>query len=140
MKYIIKILVLLRLRKITSKDVSKWTVDRNTEMLLFCLDHGSFKQKLSVLKSLRSIGNKSVIDKLLYIARSELGELSDEAILTIESLDRNEEFETRIDRIKQNNFHFLTYKRTYNTKPINRKERMQRLEIVRKQLSKRIRF
>lgn len=94
---------------------------------------------MEAVKGLRQIGNKTVIEQLLLVARSQPGLLADEALRTVEVLDTGGHYRENIERTKTNNANYIAAKPSYKTTPINRKQRMQRLEEVRAQLKKRMR-
>ena len=134
-----KIVIFSKFIRVRSRHIASWTRNKNPDLLAFCLDYVRTKLGMEAVKGLRQIRNKTVIEQLLLVARSQPGLLADEALRTIEVLDTGGHYRENIERTKTNNANYIAAKPSYKTTPINRKQRMQRLEEVRAQLKKRMR-
>lgn len=137
MNWATKIAIHLNLKKIDTKDVNRWIQESNFDLLRFTLKKGLYPERIQAINGLAHLKEKSIIPELIKIAKQDFEVVAIAAINAIRKLDIDLNLVTQIEQLEK----FWKWKnkktpRSPNIKWINKKEKMQMLEKVRKQLKR----
>lgn len=135
MNWTTKITIHLNLKKIGRKDINRWIQEGNIDLLKFILKKGLYPERIQAINGLEQLKETSIIPELIRIGKHDFEVVAKVAINAIKRLDIDSTLTNEIEHLEK----FWKWKnkktpRTPNTKWINKKEKMQMLEKVRKQL------
>ncbi|MFK7772615.1 MAG: hypothetical protein AB8F94_10765 [Saprospiraceae bacterium] len=135
MNWITKIIIYLNPEKIGTKDVNRWVQEGNIDLLKLILKKGLYPERIQAINGLEQLKEKSIIPELIKIGKHDFEVVAKVAINAIKKLDIDSNLTIEIEHLEK----FWEWKnkktpRSPNTKWLNKKEKMQMLEKVRKQL------
>lgn len=138
MNWATKIAIHINLRKIGKKDIKRWIQESNIDLLKFTLRKGLYPERILAINGLAELKEKSILPELIEIAKKDFEVVATAAISAIKKLDTDLSLTNQVDRLEKfwewkNKKHRRSPK---SIKWINKKEKMQMLEKVRKQLKR----
>lgn len=136
MNWITKIAIHLNWKKIDKKDVNRWITEGNIVLLKFTLKKGLYPERIQAISGLEQLRETSIIPDLMIIGKHDFEVVAKVAIKAIKRLDIDSNQTVEIEDLEK--FWEWKNKKTPRTprgvKWVNKKEKMQMLEKVRKQL------
>ena len=140
MTWLTKIAVVIGWKKVDKMLINQWIRERNISLLKLALNKGGYRERIQAIKGMKQLKVKSIIPKLLIIARKDFEDVAVEAIAAIEYLDTEGQQKKVVLQLKQYwALRKQVPKRSKTTGRfswMNKEARMKNLEKVRQQLKR----
>lgn len=140
----LKLMIQLRIKKVNPELIGQWTAEWVVEMLKLGLKNANYPERILIIEAFVKLHLKNEMEFLLRLAQQEVKPVADVCVKAIEQMDTDKTYQKQLEKVKAYwRLRAIKSKRRGGREGhlwVDKTERMQNLERLRKQLKVPIRM